>query len=135
MKKIQQTNRCYGRIFNHNLDLLKYGSSWAGEFSKYTHVIGYDVLPEPDRTIFAKQYQFVANNVLKSVRRTDPNHIIFMGGISAFLPDWEKEGVLPFKDDKLVFSMPFFEPEDFTLQKSPWNTSNENEKYPDYKEV
>lgn len=114
---------------------IKIWEQLANLTSKETHVVGFDVLPEPDRSVNYKQFQFVANNIIGSIRRVDQNHLIFIGGISAFLSDWNKQGELPFKDEKLVYSLPFFDPEDFTLQKSPWNKSNENEKYPDFKEV
>ncbi len=114
---------------------LKIWQGIAAKFKENKSVIGYDLFPDPISKIRNPQFTFVANNLIMTIRRADPNHTLFLSGMNKFLEDWKSVESLPIKDQNIALTGNFYAPKDYTLQKSPWVINKNGSKYPDLKKV
>jgi endoglucanase len=114
---------------------LKIWQGIAAKFKANKNIIGYDLFPDPIAKIRNPQFTFVANNVIMTIRRIDPNHTLFLSGMNKFLEDWKTVESLPIKDQNIALTGKFYAPEDYSLQKSPWVVNKNGSKYPDLKIV
>lgn len=114
---------------------LKLWQEIAANFKENKSVIGYDLFPDPLSKIRNPQFTFVANNLIMTIRRVDPNHTLFLSGMNKFLEEWKTVESLPIRDQNIALTGSFYAPQDYTLQKSPWVINKNGSKYPDLKIV
>lgn len=116
----------------------KYAKIWeqiARTYARNSNVIGYDLFPNPDEKVQYGKYVFVVKNLIGTIQRIAPKHILFINGLDTYLKKWSDGEKLPFEGENLVFTSDFFGPKDYTLQKSDWLVTKSGEKYPDLKKV
>ena len=130
-KKVLPVNSVWKDLTKQSL-FNRLWTDMAKKFKLDSNIIGFDPIPAPNKFTKEEHYHMLSKNTLKAIRQTNQDIPVYMA-CNTILFDKIPQEIID--DPNVILNFRFFEPSNFSLQKTELGSKKLTEHYPDPKHV
>lgn len=119
--------------WNDKYARLKFYHLWmklADRYKNEDQIIALDLMSSVPENVKKLQYGYLANQMIYALRTVDTNHTLIIPYCHKYLKEESLKNSIKIKDDNFAYATSFYNPVEYSLQKTGLNDDERKYKYP-----